>query len=192
MNVHSHSNPPTLFPVDQLSFDFGEGDNFSYSSRACGVVAPFNDLGLNFRPDYPGVDDDADGTAPVRHHVEGMVTKVNGTTGTVEGMITSVLCVTVNGVRVESENSIVTLFKARFRQVSDNQLKITGRFELSPGKSTGTFARIEGGGSIVGPSPAWATSGTLPSRRVRNLGSTPTSSRPEVTSPRARATSSPA
>lgn len=149
MSVHSHSNPPTLFPVDQLPFGFVGGDSFSYSSRACGVMAPFNDLGLNFVPDYPGVDDDADGTAPVRHHVEGTVTGANGKTGTVEGMITSVLCVTVNGVRVESENTIVTLFKARFRQASDNQLKITGRFELSPGKSTGTFARIEGGGSIV-------------------------------------------
>ncbi len=147
LTVHSHSDmPETLLnpDVERLSYDFEEDDTFAYSSRMCSGNAAFNDVGLDFRPDYPGVDDDGDGTAPVRHYVEGTVTEVNGATGTIEGTITTVLC--VNGT--ESENVIVTEFTAKYRQVSDNELRLTGTFEISPTLSTGTFAGLEGSGSL--------------------------------------------
>lgn len=152
LTVHSHSDrPETLLnpDVERLSYDFEENDTFAYSSRMCSGNAAFNDVGLDFRPDYPGVDDDGDGTAPVRHYVEGTVTEVNGATGTIEGTITTVLCVTdENGLQTESENVIVTEFTAKYRQVSDNELRLTGTFEISPTLSTGTFEGLEGSGSL--------------------------------------------
>lgn len=72
-----------LFQTDRLSYSFAQGDDFSYSSRTCTGTAPFNEIGLDFRPDYPGIDD-ATGTAAVRHHAEGTVTRVNGDKGTIE------------------------------------------------------------------------------------------------------------
>jgi hypothetical protein len=148
MTVHTHSdNPDTLlFPkIERLSFNFEEGDTFAYSSRLCEGNARFNDVGLDFRPDYPGVDDD-DGTAAVRHQVAGSVTEQNGNTGTIEGTITSVLC--EDGM--ETGNVIVTNFESKYRLTSDDELAITGRFEISPEQSTGTFADLEGSGSIKG------------------------------------------
>jgi hypothetical protein len=153
MNIHSHSsddpnNLGLLFSTDRLAFDFVEGDDFSYSSRVCGGPAPFNDLGLNFRPDYPGVDDDADGTAPVRHHSEGTVSKVHGDRGTIQGTITSVLCVTEGGAQVESEHSIITQYTVRYIRVSENLVQLTGRYRISPSLSTGTFEGLKGHGSF--------------------------------------------
>ena len=153
--VHTHSNvDPTwtglLFNTDRLSFNFVEGETFAYSSRTCGGAAPFNDLGLDFSPNFPGVDDDTDGTAPVRHLVQGTVTEVNGDRGTIEGTITTVLCETRDGQQVESESSIVTHFEAKYRRISDNQVQLTGTFEISPTESTGVFKGLEGHGSIQG------------------------------------------
>jgi hypothetical protein len=148
MTAHTHSNNPEtlLFPdVERLPFDFEEGDTFAYSSRTCDRNAPFNEVGLDFNPDYPGVDDD-DGTAAVRHQVAGTVVEDNGKTGTIEGTITTVLC--EDGE--ETGNVIVTHFTAKYRLVSDDELKITGQFEISPTESTGIFADIEGHGSIQG------------------------------------------
>ena len=148
MTVHTHSNDPKtlLFPdVERLPFDFEEGDTFAYSSRTCDRQARFNEVGLNFNPDYPGVDD-ATGTASVRHQVTGTVIEDNGDTGTIEGTITSVLC--VGGE--ETDNVIVTHFVADYTLVSDDELQISGHFVLSPEESTGTFADIEGMGSIEG------------------------------------------
>ncbi|HVL98678.1 MAG TPA: hypothetical protein VM324_05250 [Egibacteraceae bacterium] len=157
LSVHTHSNDDPdwsglLFSTERLSYDFVEGETFAYSSRTCAGRAPFNDLGLDFRPDYPGVDDD-DGTAAVRHHVQGTVTQVQGPRGDrgfIEGTITSVLCETVNGVQTETEHAIVTEFRARYRRISDNEVQLTGRFELSPTQSTGTFQDITGHGSFQG------------------------------------------
>ncbi len=151
ITVHTHSNddpefPGLLFDTDRLSYDFTEGEDFSYSSRICGGRAPFNDLGLNFTPDYPGVDDDADGTAAVRHRVQGTITEVNGDRGTIEGTITTVLC--ENGQ--ETENVIVTHYEAKFRRVSDNEIRVSGQWQFSPTESTGTFEGLEGRGSIQG------------------------------------------
>ncbi len=148
MTVHSHSdNPETLlFPdVERLSYDFEEGDTFAYSSRTCDRTARFNDVGLDFNPDYPGVDDD-DGTAAVRHQVEGTVTQDNGARGTIQGTINTTLCQDGQA----TDNVIVTHFTARYRQVSEDQLQIIGRYEISPDESTGTFADLEGEGSIQG------------------------------------------
>lgn len=148
MTVHTHSsNPGTLlFPaVDTLEFNFGEGSDFAYSSRTCDRTAPFNQVGLDFSPDYPGVDD-VTGTAAVRHQVTGTVTEVHGNTGTIEGTITTVLC--ENGD--ETANVIVTDFEAKYLLVSDDELRIMGTYQFSPTQSTGTFAGLEGQGSIRG------------------------------------------
>ncbi len=156
LSVHTHSSdipndPSLLFSFDRLSFGFDEGEDFSYSSRLCSRSAPFNELGLDFRPDYPGVDDDADGTAAVRHHVEGEITDVKRRKGTLEGTITSVLCEgSLSPTRPASEHSIVTHFRAKYRRVSDNEVRISGKFRLSPTDSTGTFEDIRGRGSIKG------------------------------------------
>ncbi len=142
---HSDNPGTLLFPdVERLSY-FVEGDTFAYSSRTCDGRARFNDVGLDFRPDYPGVDDD-DGTAAVRHQVAGTVTQDNGSSGTIEGTITTVLCQDGQA----TDNVIVTHFTARYRQVSEDQLQIIGRYEISPDESTGTFADLEGAGSIQG------------------------------------------
>ncbi len=144
ISVHTHSTGAgLLFPIDRLSFDFSEGDDFSYSSRTCAGNARFNDVGLDFRPDYPGVDDE-DGTAAVRHRAEGTVTEVNGDRGTIEGTITTVLC---EG-QTESEQQIVSDYRAKYRRVSDNKVQLTGRFTISPTESTGTFEDLTGGGSF--------------------------------------------
>ena len=150
MTVHTHSSGTLLFAADRLSYEATEGEPFSYSSRPCSGSAAFNDLGLDFNPDVAGVDDDGDGTAPVRHHVEGTVTGSTGNTGTVEGTITSVLCETVNGIQVESDSAIVSHFEGRFTRVGDNDLMVIGTFTLSPTESTGVFAGIEGQGSLRG------------------------------------------
>lgn len=153
LTVHTHSSGENLlFPeVERLQTDFAEGDTFAYSSRTCSPTsAPFNNLGLDFNPDYPGVDDDGDGTAPVRHQVTGTITSQDpsGTTGTLEGTITTVLC-SEDGTE-ETDNVIVTNFEARYRVTSDDELQIIGQFQISPDESTGTFADLEGSGSIQG------------------------------------------
>lgn len=152
ISVHTHSNddpefPGLLFDTDRLSFEFEEGEDFSYSSRTCDGPAPFNDVGLDFRPDYPGVDEDA-GTAPVRHRAEGTVTEENGDRGTIEGTITTVLCVTEDGEQTESENVIISDYRARYKRVSDNKVQLTGKYVISPTESTGTFEGLTGGGSL--------------------------------------------
>lgn len=146
VTLHTHSEGKTLFPTDRLSFDFAEGEDFAYSSRPCDARAPFNEVGLDFNPNYPGVDDDPDGTAPVRHLIEGTVTEVDGDTGRIEGTITTVLCEGGD----ETENVIVTHYSATFRRVSDNEVRLTGTFTISPTESTGTFADMTGHGSFQG------------------------------------------
>lgn len=167
MTIHTHSNDDPefsglLFDSDRLSYNFVQGEDFSYSSRTCDGRAPFNDLGLNFTPDYPGVDDDADDTAAVRHHVEGTVSQVHGDRGMIVGTITTVLCETVldgNGnpvivdgdpVRVETTSQIVSEFRVKYTRVSNDALAVDGRFKFSPTESTGTFEDIKGQGTLQG------------------------------------------
>jgi hypothetical protein len=152
MTIHTHSGGGLLFPFERLPFEFQAGDTFAYSSRLCSGSAPFNDVGLNFVPDYPGVDDDGDGTAPVRHHIQGTITSLVGNRGTMEGTITTVLCVpgdSPNG-QVESDHVIVSHFRAFFTVVSNDEIQITGVFRLSPTENTGTFEDIVGGGLMQG------------------------------------------
>ena len=155
ISVHTHSNDDPvfsglLFRSDRLAYDFEQGDEFSYSSRTCAGRAPFNEIGLDFRPNYPGIDDDEDGTAAVRHRAQGTVTSVkgDGDRGTIEGTITSVVCVTENGVRTESDDVIVTDYRAKYRRTSDNEIQLTGRWRFDPDDSTGTFEDLTGHGSI--------------------------------------------
>lgn len=152
ISVHTHSNDDPdfaglMFSTDRLPYDLAEGDDFSYSSRTCELPAPFVDIGLDFRPDYPGVDD-ATGTAPVRYRSQGTVTSVKGDKGTIEGTLTAVLCVTQDGVQTRSDNEIVIDYRAKYRRVSDNEVQLTGRFTISATRSTGTFEDLTGRGSI--------------------------------------------
>lgn len=156
MTLHTHSSDDPvftglLFPSDRLSYNFVEGEDFSYSSRVCGGRAPFNDVGLDFIPDYPGVDSDADHTAPVRHRVQGTVTTAAGSRGVISGKITTVLCAPgPNNTQVETAHSIVSYFTAQYIRASNNHLQIYGSFQFSPTESTGTFRDIRGGGRFEG------------------------------------------
>lgn len=150
MTVHTHSGGTLLFPVDRLPFDYAAGDTFSYSSRVCNASAPFNDIGLNFIPDYPGVDS-ATGTARVRHRVEGTVIAASGTRGVIQGKITTVLCEPASGGGwTESEHVIVSYFTAQFVLAAPNDLHLYGAFRFSPTESTGTFRDLQGGGRLEG------------------------------------------
>ena len=143
LSVHSHSSQftDTLFQTNPLDYPATEGDQFSYSSIPCSRPAPFNDRSLEFNPDYPGIED----PASTRHFVEGTITSVdeNGRTGTIEGTITTILC--VDGQ--ESEHTITTAFEGRFVE-TPNGLRIVGTYEIVDG--TGVFEDLEGDGRITG------------------------------------------
>lgn len=147
LTVHAHSSEfkspqghQTLFPTNPLDIPVASGDSFSYSSVPCDRAAPFNDKALNFNPDYPGLED----PAPVRHFIEGTIGQVDGDRGTLDGTLTTILCVDGD----ESAHQIFSTFHGRFKQVSDNELRVRGTFEITGG--TGMFEDIRGGGSIKG------------------------------------------
>ncbi len=148
MTVHTHSSqyrgpggaPLLVEPTNPLPFPITE-TGFSYSSVACENPAPFNDVALNFNPDYPGIED----PAPVRHVVTGTVTdtRKGGERGTLRGAITTYLC------RGDEEaDQIRTSFSGRFKQTSDNRVRVRGTFRITGG--TGTFEDLTGRGSIHG------------------------------------------
>ncbi len=149
LDVHTHSRQfgspsgrPTLFPTNPLEFPITEGA-FSYSAIPCRFPAPFNDAGLKFNPDYPGIED----PAPVRYLVEGTVTEVtaSGDRGRIEGTITTILC---EGGK-ESENVFFTDFTGRFIVRSENEARVVGgTFEITGG--TGLFADLTGRGAFKG------------------------------------------
>lgn len=146
LTVHTHSSEfrgpggaPLLRETDPLSFDIEEGETFSYASVECESPARFNDKALDFRPDYPGIED----PAAVRHIVEGTVVEDNGDTGEIEGTITTFLC--ENG---EEGDSIIFEFEADFERTSDNQILLTGTFKIEGG--TGRFEDITGEGEFSG------------------------------------------
>lgn len=149
IGVHTHSDPGLLFGTTRLKSPFERGDRFAYSSRLCANNAPFNEVGLDFDPNYPGIDS-ATGVAAVRHLAEGRIVSVKhgGNKGTISGTIKSVVCVTRNGARVASGDALVMDYSARFRRTSDNELYLKGRFWFSPSRSTGTFEDITGRGSL--------------------------------------------
>lgn len=141
LTVHAHSSQftETLFPTSPVPFPVTEPSSGSYSSIPCSRPAPFNDTALDFTPDYPGVED----PASVRHFVEVELTPTQGNKGTIEGTITTILC--VDGQ--ESESQIVTSFEGTYKQTRGS-VRFTGEFEITGG--TGTFADITGAGTITG------------------------------------------
>lgn len=143
---------PTLVPTTPLRTPVTEGANFSYSSIECSSgPAPFNDKGLDFNPDFPGLED----PAPIRSVIEGTVTKTTpNDRGAIEGTITSFLC-----QEGEETDQIVISFKSRFRPASPSEvelrggtipttggLALKGRFTITEG--TGRFEDISGRGSL--------------------------------------------
>ena len=151
MTLHTHSDPDPnfsglMFPSDRLSYAVVPGEDFSYSSRLCSGNAPFNDVGLDFLPNYPGIDDDADGKAKVRHRIQGTVINSNGTQGWIQGRITTVVCAGT----VPSPHVLVSTYDVQFNRISNNALTVWGGFQLSPTESTGTVRDIQGGGRMEG------------------------------------------
>ncbi len=141
-------------PTTGLEIPVTQGSDFSFSSIECSSgPAPFNELGLEFSPDFPGLED----PAPIRSVVEGTVTDVDASGGgTVEGTIATFLC--ENG---EETDQIVTSFSARFRPTSEDQvvlmggtlettggLALNGKFTTT--EATGQFEGLTGEGRLRG------------------------------------------
>lgn len=152
--VGTPSGEPTLVPTTGLEIPVTQGSDFSFSSIECSSgPAPFNEVGLEFSPDFPGLDD----PAPIRSVVEGTATDVNASGGgTVEGTITTFLC--EDG---EETDQIVASFSARFRPTSDDQvtlmggtiettggLALNGKFTIT--EATGQFEGLTGEGRLRG------------------------------------------
>jgi hypothetical protein len=148
MTVHSHSSGVLQFPPQRLPYNFTTGSTFAYSSRVCSGNAPFNDIGLNFTPNYPGVDDNPTSAARVRHGVDGVITSRSGTQGTLRGRIRTGLCVQVGGVWTASQHVLVSYFEGQYILAAENDLHFYGGFQFSPTESTGTFRDIQGGGRM--------------------------------------------
>jgi len=152
--VGTPSGQPTLVPTTGLKAPVTEGSAFSFSSTACSnTSARFNQVGLQFTPDFPGLTD----PAPIRSVVAGTVTKVNPSgRGSVEGTITTFLC-----EAGKETDQIVSSFTARFRPTSDDQvvlmggplvttggLGLKGRFTIT--EATGRFEGLTGKGRLRG------------------------------------------
>ncbi len=156
---------PTLVPTEPFEIDgdgngqditVAEGESFTTSSIECSSgPARFNDVGLDFDPAFPGVED----PAPIRSVIEGTVTSVSpsGIRGTVEGTITTFLC--ENG---EETDAIVIAFESEFRRTGKRMLELmggpvrtTGGLELVNGtfkivSGTGRFDSLTGSGTVTG------------------------------------------
>lgn len=141
LTVHAHSSQftDTLFPTSPLPFPVTEQSSGTYSSIPCSRPAPFNDTALDFTPDYPGIED----PASVRHFVEATLTPTQGNQGTVEGEITTILC--LDGE--ETENQLFIAFEGTYKQTG-GEVRFTGTFEITGG--TGVFEDITGEGTITG------------------------------------------
>ncbi len=141
LTVHAHSSQftETLFPTSPLPFPVTEQSTGTYSSIPCSRPAPFNDTALDFTPDFPGIED----PASVRHFVEVNLSPTEGNKGTVEGEITTILC--VNGR--ESRNTLSITFEGTYKQTGDT-VRFEDTFEITGG--TGVFRDITGEGAITG------------------------------------------
>ena len=148
------SGQPTTETTDPLTIPVRAGDTFHYSTISCAsAFPPWNNVGLHFNPDYPGIAD----PASVRHEFEGRVTRLNRNThGTIEGTVRTYLC--VNG---ERQDQIVTSYRANFRPTSRTSVELesspvptkgglafSGHFRVIGG--TGRFADLTGHGAIKG------------------------------------------
>ena len=141
LTVHAHSSQftDTLFPTSPVPFPVTEPSSGTYSSIPCSRPAPFNDTALDFTPDFPGIED----PASVRHFVEVTLTPMQGNKGTVEGEITTILC--LDGE--ESENQLFITFEGTYKQTA-GEVRFQGTFEITGG--TGVFEDITGEGAITG------------------------------------------
>lgn len=141
LTVHAHSSEytDTLFATTPLPYPVTEPSTGTYSSIPCSRPAPFNDTALDFTPDYPGIDD----PASVRHFVEASLTPTRGNQGTVEGEITTILC--LDGE--ETDNTISITFEGTYKQTGGD-VNFQGTFEITGG--TGTFEDMTGEGTITG------------------------------------------
>ena len=141
LTVHAHSSQftDTLFPTSPVPFPVTEPSSGTYSSIPCSRPAPFNDTALDFTPDFPGIED----PASVRHFVEVTLTPTQGNKGTVEGEITTILC--LDGE--ESENQLFITFEGTYKQTA-GEVRFQGTFEIVGG--TGVFEDITGEGTITG------------------------------------------
>ena len=150
MTVHTHSGTGQVATAQRLPFNFGAGSTFRYASRLCHLNAPFNDIGLDFIPNYPGVDDDADGRARVRHIVDGTITSwfPGQGRGQVQGTIRTILCQGEGSSSVATGNVLVSHFQAALVLQAPNDLHLYGGFQFSPTESPGTFRDIQGGGRM--------------------------------------------
>ena len=145
---------PTLVPTDALETPLTEGASFRYSSIRCSAgPAPFNRVGLDFTPNYPGLAD----PASIRTVISGTVTKTkkSGDRGKIRGTITSYLC--QGG---QETDQITASFKAKYRPTSDTAivlrggritttggLALTGHSKITDG--TGRFEDIKGHGKLI-------------------------------------------
>jgi len=159
------SGRPTLARTDPFALDgnrkgknitVAEGESFTTSSTACNSPrAPFNNVGLDFNPAFPGVKD----PAPIRSVINGTVTSVSpsGIRGTVEGTVMTFLC--ENG---KETAKIVIAFESEFRRTGKRMLELTGGplrttggLELVNGtfkivSGTGRFDSLTGSGTVTG------------------------------------------
>ena len=141
LTVHAHSSQftDTLFPTSPVPFPVTEPSTGTYSSIPCSQPAPFNDTALDFSPDFPGIED----PASVRHFVDVALTPTQGNKGTIEGEITTILC--LDGQ--ESENQLFIAFEGTYKQTG-GEVRFQGTFEITGG--TGVFEDITGEGTITG------------------------------------------
>lgn len=147
VTVHTHTSglggpggAALLTETDPLSFPVQE-ESFSYASVPCGTSVPFNDVALEFKPDYPGIDD----PASARFITEGEVTDIskNGKKADVDGTITMFLC--EDG---EEGDQIEFAYDGKLIVRSDNLAAVRGTFDIVGG--TGRFEGIDGQGSLHG------------------------------------------
>jgi hypothetical protein len=149
------SGQPTTVATDPVETPLTRGDTFTYSTITCASrFPPFNSVGLQFDPDYPGLTD----PAPVRHEFQGTVIAApSGDRGVIRGTITSFLC--EGGARTDQ---IVSRFTAVIRPTTSTSvplaggapvrttggLELDGRFHIVSG--TGRFADLSGNGELIG------------------------------------------
>lgn len=174
MTMHTHSSgfrgprdvPTLMAETVPLRHPIGE-QRFSYSSVACADHAPYNDVGLRFDPEHPGVRN----PAAVRHLIDAAVTGVRdaGTTARVEGTLITYLCdAGERGDRIEFT------FDGELQQQPD-LARFREAFEITGG--TGRFADIHGSVRCTGTSHAWTTCfGENAPRAARIWADTPTPS----------------
>ena len=157
---------PTLAATDPLELPLTEGETFTTSTIRCDAgPAPYNNNGLQFTPNFPGLVD----PAPIRSYVTGTVTQAkSGERGKIEGTITSYVCEGGQPTDMLTErywghyapSSQTQLVLRGGRMTTTGGIAVDGRFKISEG--TGRFADMKGSGEI------WMQLTCFPSTLSRN------------------------